>query len=416
MNTSFVQNRKWFLGLIAVLALYAIFVLGYILNGTLGEHGATDFHIYWYGGNFIQEGRDPYEAYFLGESLPIRQPGLEIIPSNTSPMMLLMYPFSYLPWRFAKILWMVCNFAFVFLSFRLVVFNLPIPGFPLDHLTQILIALLFFDLSATRIAIENGQVTVLVFLLIVSALVLTDRAWLLAGFMLGLGLSKYSVALPVFLFLIYRQKYRILGVAILTQFLGVAMLSLLTGNSIEAIINEHIRIFFLVYNEPGVQLATLLRGTPLALPAAIVMTLTVFGLLYAWLIHRHLAKDLLDIVNYHVLNILILWGLLVAYHRSYDVLMIIIFIVLVFQGLYHQELWQLSQSANRFLATGLGVTLILLIIPPRIVDMVVPRTYDLLTNVVPAFLLLVWLVITMFLLHRLLWLHQVSLQLPVQQN
>lgn len=416
MKPSFVHNRKWLLALLGVLALYALFVLGYILNATLGEHGATDFHTYWYAGNFIQEGRDPYQAYFSGESLPVRQPGLEIAPSNTPPTMLLIYPFSYLPWMAAKILWMVCNFAFVFLIFRLVVFNLPIPGFPLDRLTQILIALLFFDLSATRIAIENGQVTVLVFLLIVSALVLADRAWLLAGFLLGLGLSKYSVALPVFLFLLYRREYRILGVAILTQFLGVALFSLLTGNPVAAIINEQVRIFFFIYNEPGVQLATLFRGTPLALPAAIVMTLAVFGLLYAWLIHRQPARDLSPLVDYHVLNILILWSLLVAYHRSYDVLMIIIFMVLAFQGLFHQSLWQLSQSTSRVLAAGLGGTLILLIIPPRIVDMILPGTYDLLTNVVPAFLLLAWLVVTMVLLQRLLRLNRGSQQLQVEQN
>jgi hypothetical protein len=93
--------------------------------------------------------------------------------------------------------------------------------------------------------------------------------------------------------------------------------------------------------------------------------------------------------------------------------MIIIYIVLAFQGLYHQDLWRLSQSASRFLAAELGVTLVLLIIPPRIVDMILPGTYDLLTNVVPAFLLLVLLVISMFLLYRLLRLHQVSSQLQV---
>jgi Glycosyltransferase family 87 len=409
-------NRTWTLALIGGLALYALFVLGFILNGTLGEHGATDFNPYWYGGHFLQEGQDPYQAYFLGESLPVRHPDLEPIPSNTPPMMLLLYPFSYLPWTVAKILWMVCNFAFIFLSFRLVLFNLPIPGFPLDRLTQILIALIFFDLSATRIAIENGQVTILVFLLIISALVLADRAWLLAGFLLGIGLSKYSVALPIFLFLLYRQKYGILGAAILTQFLGTVILSLLTGNPITAIISENIRIFFLVYNQPGVQLATLFKGTPLGLPATIVMTVTVFGLLYAWLgRHKH-TKDLQDIVNYHVLNILIFWALLVAYHRPYDVIMIILFMSLAFRGLYHQELWQLSPTQGRLLAAELGVTMVLLIIPPRIVDMILPGTYNLLTNVVPAFLLLVLLVITMFLLHQVLGRDQLSSQLQVQQS
>ncbi len=409
-------NRTWILALVGGLALYALFVLGYILNGTLGEHGATDFNPYWYGGHFIQEGHDPYQAYFLGESLPVRHPDLEPVPSNTPSMMLLLYPFSYLPWTVAKILWMVCNIAFVVLSFRLVFFNLSMPGFSLDRLTQILIALIFFDLSATRIAIENGQVTILVFLLIISALVLADRAWLLAGFLLGLGLSKYSVALPIFLFLLYRQKYRILGVATLTQFLGAAILSLVTGNPITTIIGEIIHIFFLVYNEPGVQLATLFKGTSLGLPATIVMTVTVFGLLYAWLGRSKPSEGLQDIINYHVLNILIFWALLVAYHRPYDVIMIILFMSLVFRGLCHQELWQLSQAQSRFLAAELGVTLILLIIPPRIVDMILPGTYDLLTNGVPAFLLLVLLIITMFLLHRVLGQEKLSSQFQVQQS
>ena len=53
-------------------------------------------------------------------------------------------------------------------------------------------AYVYFDLSATRIAIENGQTMLLVFLFILLALFFANKSWQIGGLSLGIALSKYA--------------------------------------------------------------------------------------------------------------------------------------------------------------------------------------------------------------------------------
>ena len=138
------QYWKYFL--IALLAIYLLPVMYYIVAGTLNQTGAKDFHQFWYAGQFILLGRDPYQAYLSGAELPMRQPGLEIIPSNSPPMLLALTLFSLLPWTVAKLVWLVVNLLLVYVCFRLVEKCLPFPNVLLDRPTRVLILLIFIDI------------------------------------------------------------------------------------------------------------------------------------------------------------------------------------------------------------------------------------------------------------------------------
>ncbi len=58
---------RWTALLCILAGLCATTVMTYIFIETQGAQGARDFHQFWYAGQFISQGRDPYAAFFAGE-------------------------------------------------------------------------------------------------------------------------------------------------------------------------------------------------------------------------------------------------------------------------------------------------------------------------------------------------------------
>jgi hypothetical protein len=75
----------------------------------------------------------------------------------------------------------------------------------------LVICFAFYGFVGTRVSVGTGQTTLFVFALMLGALLTMSKNWFASGIMLGFALSKYSVALPVFLFMLYEQKYRAIG-------------------------------------------------------------------------------------------------------------------------------------------------------------------------------------------------------------
>ncbi len=390
-------------GLIVILAIYAFIVFGYLVWGTLETNGSKDFHAFWYAGHFILKGMDPYQVIFSDVHLPMRQPGLEIRPSNSAPMLLVITLFSLLPWMTAKLVWLVVNLLLVFLCFYLVERCIPFPGKSLDRPARILLFLIFFDLSPTRIAIENGQTTLFVFALMLMSILLTKRSWFLAGCLLGLALSKISVSILVVIYFLYHGNYRVLVTAAFFQILGFAGIALLSGNSIIQVLGEYLRLFISLSDQPGIHLGALMSGYPFDMIFPIGMTFVIALCLYFWLI-REKAFQRVDtrVLNFHLLTLLTLWSLLVAYHRSYDALLLLFLIVLFFKSAYQVDVWGISSQTRTVLTFGVGIGFALMIIPARIVDMFIPGAYSPLTNEIPAVILLIFLSALMVLFRRFL--------------
>jgi hypothetical protein len=114
---------------------------------------------------------------------------------------------------------------------------------------------------------------------------------------------------------------------------------------------------------------------------------------------KSIAEDVLD---FHILTILFLWTMLVAYHRLYDTLVIIFFVVLFFKGLAVPDIWKLTARQRTALLTMMAILPIIFIIPARLVDKDIAGYYGTKSDAVTTLSLLVLLVISMLLLHRFL--------------
>ena len=413
---------RWGIYLCALAALYAVVVLLYLLVETGKPLGSHDFHQFWYAGHFIIQGRDPYAAYFAGEQprLPIRyldevvvnqypvaQGDLTIIPSNAPLILLLLTPFSFFSWVTAKWMFLILNLILMLLTGWLVLRRIPFAGIKLSLIDEVFIFLVYFDLSATRIAIENGQTTLVVFFLMLLAILYSERSWKIAGSVLGIALSKYSLSLPVFLFFLYKKKFTILLLTIAVQALGLLGLSAITRSSPVMIVRENIRLLFQLFDQPGIHLARFFeiftKNHLLIEIPVLIMTLLVFLWLFLWLragIPKKSNSE--DVLDFHVLTILFIWTMLVAYHRLYDTLILIFFIVLFFKGMAARGIWKLTSRQRTAFSTLMAILPFIFIVPARLVDKVIPGYYGTKSDAVTTLSLLALLILSMLLLRRFL--------------
>lgn len=412
---------KWAKTLCILAGLYAVAVATYIYIETGKPSGGRDFHAYWYAGHFVIQRHDPYAAFYAGEQpeLPVRyldgvtvnqypvaQTNLEAAPTNTPVMVLLLTPFSYFSWNLAKHLFVIINLLLMLLTGWMVLRLLPFAGVKLSRSNELLLFLAYFDLSATRIAIENGQTTLSVFLFMLFAILYAKKSWRITGLSLGIALSKYSLSLPVFLFFVYKRKLKILLLAVSVQLVGVLGLATIAQTSPVVIVMENVRLFFDILNQPGVfvNLASILnaitQNSLLAQTAVFVMTAFVFVLFFLWLRGRKLKNTSDEVMDFHILTILFIWTILVGYHRIYDTLILIFFFVLVFKGLAYPNIWKLNTGERTVLIAFIALTPLIMILPDRLVDKVFPSYYGMISTAVSSVLFIVMLVVSMLLTRR----------------
>ena len=170
---------------------------------------------------------------------------------------------------------------------------------------------------------------------------------------------------------------------------------------------ENLRLFLQLFDQPGVHLARFFeRFTSNHLLTEIpvlIMTVLVFFPLFLWLRkHKVTTSASEEVIDFHLLTILFIWTMLVAYHRLYDTLILIFFAVLVFKGLAYPDIWNLDSQQRKGLLTFLAITPLILILPARLVDKVIDGYYGTISDAVTTILFVVMLVISMRLLRRFL--------------
>jgi hypothetical protein len=135
----------------------------------------------------------------------------------------------------------------------------------------------------------------------------------------------------------------------------------------------------------------------------LIMTTLVFGLLFLWLRnHKTIPSTEQAILDFHVLTICFLWTLLVGYHRQYDTLVLIVFMVLIFKGLAYPNLWRLNNDARLLLLALIALILPILVLPARLADKVLPGYYGTISDATVTVLILLMLTTSMLLTQRLL--------------
>jgi len=408
---------------LCLMVVTALIIFSHSISQTLAPQGGTDFHSYWYYGHFVWQKMDPYQAFFahatpsvpityldkvIVEQLPIAKPGLARTPANTAPLVLLLSLFSRLSWPTAKSVWMIFNLLLTLIIPWLTIRLLPAQA-NLSRFQKGIIYFSFYVLQGTRIANWVGQTTVLVFILMLGTLLTLKRHRFLAGLMLGLAMSKYSLAMPIFLFVLFQQAYGVAAMSLLVQTGGLLAVSWLGHRSPLVVGREYFQMVLHHMPLPGIHLATLFpAGTITATIIVGIGSAALFMLLWHWRLRFRpfpaASPAGMNVGSFQVVIILTLWSLLAVYHRPYDTLAVILWIALLVYGLGNPNIWHLSQAQRSlfggYLVGFIGVmslpaSLMGFVLPPHLM----PGWYQL-VNQTMTLTLLVTLSLSLWLLGR----------------
>jgi hypothetical protein len=370
--------------LVGVTAVMALMSIGRAVTNTLSPGGATDFHQFWYAGHFVLQGVDPYQAFVnrIEPSLPVRymdgpvvevgqvaQPGLNRILPNTAPMVVLLSGFALFSWPVAKMIWLFCNLALVLLV-PWMVLGIVDPDSRMATSTRLLVLFVFLAMVGTRSAVGVGQTTLLVFACMLGAVTLAEKRPMLSGILLGIALSKYSVGLAGFIFMLAAGQFLVAGVSLGVQLLGSVVLGLVTGSSVFVITGHYLKWLSWMVNNEGVHLAGALRNvgvSPLAI--ALLVTVIVGSLLTAWAFRRRSigGTSFVKVAEgLPVFAVFLLWELLAGYHYAYDSLLAIFPIALMLFAVHQRGPWRLVSRERMGLLAVCAVTAAILGLPANL--------------------------------------------------
>jgi hypothetical protein len=296
------------------------------------------------------------------------------MPFVTAPLALVLFQLSWFPWGLAKWLMTALNVAVALCIPWLVLRSFPHCA-SLSRQERWLVQLAFYAFVPTRVAVWLGQNTIPVFGLMLVALLVKERSWLLAGICLGLALSKYAVALPLVLLLLLRWRRRhgwMIVTALWVQVSAVVVISLRSGDSPLQLLQDHLEVFLSFAQWTGA-LGTQLQdivpeGMPLPV-AGVVLAVSVAALLSWWLRRwRRVPADCMPLADYQLWVVLVLSTLLVVYHSDYDVLMTVVFLPLGLYAIRHPSSWGLTPGQTRWLSAVTVMLVGVLILPGSIVS------------------------------------------------
>jgi hypothetical protein len=243
----------------------------------------------------------------------------------------------------------------------------------------------------------------------------------IAGILLGIALSKYSLSISFFLYLlIFERNFRTTLTALAVQALGILGLSLMSGTGMVEIVRGY--FFMLVHHSQleGIHLASLIPSKPWELHIAILLTLVVTIPLLLWYKRNkeHIINNQLSPTHRLILlTVLSLWALLVGYHRAYDVVLYILFISLGLQLYRSPEIWSLTKRTRKILLVFVGITTLFFMLPAgSIISDLLPgeigRAWILFSVRMTTLILSAALAATLFLLFRLRKNHALVKKIP----
>ncbi len=210
--------------------------------------------------------------------------------------------------------------------------NLLIPALLLNALRinpagsrkrYLLLLAVFMGFSSTRYATISGQPSIFVIVLMLLTWILSEERPTLAGVLLGIALSKYSLSLGFWIyFTIFERRPKLSLTAAGVQFIGLLGLAWLGQSSVIQAIDGYVQLFLHHAPMEGIQLTSLLPGVNAYSPTlALGLTLITGIPLYIFMRRSPELRNTLTAnptKRALLLSILTFWSLMVAYHRAYD--------------------------------------------------------------------------------------------------
>ena len=248
--------------------------------------------------------------------------------ANQFPSLLfLLFPYTLLTPLAARYAWLISNLVFT----GAMVWLLRKTFFK-EMQAQVFYLLVLLMIAGTpwRNQIGVGQHTIFSFLFFLLAVYFTQREkTVLASLSLAVCYFKYTLTVPLALYFVYKRKWKELVISVSIHILLTIGAAFWLKESFLAMIIEPLKVSSALSGEGSMDIGALMGGSPYAfLLAGLVMA----GLL---LLSFVMPKDQEPLL----VSILLLWSLIVTYHRSYDYFVMILPFC-YFNGLTNDRKWE----------------------------------------------------------------------------
>ena len=232
--------------------------------------------------------------------------------ANQFPSLLfLLAPMTALSPNTARIAWMILNLAFVL---GIIVLLKKTFFRNTDTAEYALISLLMLAGTPFRNQIGVGQHTLFAFFFFMLAVWLEvksregeKRYTPAISLCLFVSYFKYTLTAPLALYFIYRKRYRELLISIGAHAVLTVLSALWLGKSVIYVLTAPLKVASALTAEGGIDLGVLIGG-----PAAYAVAFAVMVLLLVITCKLPSGRDQL------LFSLLILWSLILTYHRTYD--------------------------------------------------------------------------------------------------
>jgi len=331
----------------AIISVGQLVMKSYTNNHFDNERWGLDLYQFWYGGKFLLQGKNPYIELYQRRPLEYSKDvgnypqasqnqakekrwKVHIVPAS-APVFLLMAPLSLLPWVSATLAWLLVNMV---LGVFFVWIILKCIGKKLLSLDGFLLMSLFFNLISTRQVFELGQTSLIVAAFMWLSFLVLSRNEIFSGILLGIAFSKFTLALPMIFYFVYKKKIWALLFCCLTQVVGVLVLCIITQTNPVITVKAYLAGSRLVLNQTqsfAVHLSSLQWGSISSALMWIITTATIVASL--WSRARHSSVHSEELTALTLISIYSFWSLLVLYHGRQDMVIALPFIALVLFGL-----------------------------------------------------------------------------------
>lgn len=321
MITAAIKYRK---NIIILLLLFMAFVS--LFQGIKNAASySQDFQ--WDAAKVLFKGMNPYdesiepskELLALGYDEYYKQMEANQFPS----LLMLLYPYTLLEPLMARYAWIASNIIFTLLVcilLRKTFFKL------LEMQDVIILSLLMIASTPWRNQIGVGQHTIFSFMFFLLAVYLADiyekkkaanNSWWLiiaSGLALGISYFKYTLTAPLALYFVYKRRWKELIISVCPHAIMTMAAAGMVNDSLPNMLLKPLKVAAVLSNEGSMDFGSvLMAGNMTMLIAAVLMLF-----LFIYVLKMPPGMD------NAVISVLLMWSLVMIYHRSYDFFVMIL--------------------------------------------------------------------------------------------
>ncbi len=335
------KRKKW-LWIIAYTVLGIMAALSLVQGCRNGAMYSQDFQ--WDAAKALTMKVNPYvesiEPTGILESYGYEEYFSQMEANQFPSLLWLLFPFTLLSPMGARYVWLIGNLLLtggIGILLKKTYFKKA------DNKIYMLLFLLMLAGTPWRNQIGVGQHTIFSFFFFLLAVWIAEKNVERKNILLFLGVVvslticffKYTLTAPLALYFIYKRWYQPLWTAIIIHGILTVFSAYWLGESIVQMIIQPLKVSSALASEGGIDLGAALGGSSLSF----LIGGLAFLLLYGMMIGIRQGED------EDVISMLVLWSLIITYHRTYDFFVLILPASMFFRGEKENSqypLWLLS--------------------------------------------------------------------------